>query len=137
MKKEPQLEQLYEFIVNPPNSDSNSNSNSNSQNANLKSINEIGIIKFLNYECKLKINRYTNKRVRLDLVDAHDGGHVATCTMNIPEARIPEGFVIIKDYSENEGMVKALMQAGVISKPVGIIPTGFVDGIVCKLLVKT
>ena len=44
---------------------------------------------------------------------------------------------IIKDYSENEGVLKSLIDAGIISEPLYSVTTGFVEVAVCKLLIKS
>lgn len=43
------------------------------------------------------------------------------------------GHVFIKDWSENEGVLQALVGAGVIEPPIRSIPTGYVEAFECKL----
>lgn len=50
------------------------------------------------------------------------GEPVATATVNIPEIQVADDEVLIKDYSENEGMLDALIQAEIINPEVYIIP---------------
>ena len=45
------------------------------------------------------------------------------------------GCVFIKDWSENEGVLSALLSAGVVGEPVATVPTGFVVAYECPLLV--
>jgi hypothetical protein len=40
----------------------------------------------------------------------------------------------IKDYSENAGLLQVLIDAGVVSEPVGYVRSGFVEIPVCDLL---
>ena len=49
-----------------------------------------------------------------------------------------EGYVFIKDYAENEGVVQALHEAGVIGSPERWLDAGYVTkGVAeCKLLVQ-
>jgi hypothetical protein len=94
------------------------------------------IIQFKEWTCKLELGWYEHSgRIALDLIDAENGEPVATCTVNIPDYDLPDGYVIIKDYSENEGMLDALMNAGIVGEPKGWIQTGFVTVPVCKLLI--
>ena len=72
--------------------------------------------------------------VAIQLVDERDGQPVATATVN-PEYTMKDGYVCIKDYSENEGMLEALMNAGIVSEPISFIQMGFVKVPVCVLLV--
>ena len=49
------------------------------------------------------------------------------CSIN-PGVLVPEDYLAVKDYSENEGMVEFLKAEGVIEgDPVGKIPSGFVE----------
>jgi hypothetical protein len=47
---------------------------------------------------------------------------------------LEEGETIIKDYSENAGILKFLVQHGVVSEPIRNIGTGFVQCQVVKVL---
>ena len=42
--------------------------------------------------------------------------------------------IVIKDYSENEGVLALLVQHNVVSKPHGTVPLGFVFGDICQLV---
>lgn len=61
----------------------------------------------------------------------------ATATVNLAAyGEFPaEGNVFIKDYAENEGMLAALIKAGIISEPVRIVPCGFAEAYECKVLI--
>jgi hypothetical protein len=77
---------------------------------------------------------------RLALINSEDKPTyrecLATCTVNfpLPEYNLPEGYVFIKSWSENEGVLECLVHEGVVAKPVATVPTGFVVAHVCKLL---
>lgn len=79
-------------------------------------------IKFLDYECEMTIHQYENGRVAVRLVNAIDdpendsyrGEPIATATVNLPDIHMSDRQIIIKDYSENQGMFKALKEAGVV-----------------------
>ena len=43
--------------------------------------------------------------------------------------------IAIKDYSENEGILDVLVQAGIVSKPHRQVQSGYVTIPVCKLLI--
>lgn len=90
-------------------------------------------VTFLNEVCDLVIERSGNN-TRLRLVN--DNGPMATCTASSTGIPVPAGCVAIKDYSENEGMLDALMSAGVVSAPVGFIEQEFVRLHICRLLVQ-
>ena len=50
----------------------------------------------------------------ITLIDSKSKQPIATATINMPDMRLPANTVFIKDYSENTGMVKALVEAGII-----------------------
>src|SRR5690606_10426483 len=76
---------------------------------------------------------YGNDRPALQLIDAEDGSPIATATVNLPDLPAGPNQVFIKDYSENEGMLAALVAEGVV-KPTGqTVRSGYVEVPVCEL----
>ncbi len=59
---------------------------------------------------------------------------MTVASVNLPYEHIESGEVAIKNYSENEGVLQALIAAKIISEPVRFIATGFVQIPVCKLI---
>lgn len=89
-------------------------------------------VKFKDWDCTVEKRYYLNGRVALYLVD--EDGPVATATVNLPDVNLGKNRVAIKDWSEQEGMLAALVAAGVV-KPTGeTIGSGFVEIPVCELL---
>ena len=94
-------------------------------------------IKFQEWDCTLEFAKYANGRHALVLVEEIEPyEQVATATINLPNESIEEDEIFIKDYSENSGMVKALMNANIIGESVRNIQLQFVTVPVHKLLVK-
>ena len=91
-------------------------------------------VKFRSWECELKFGYYENGRIAIQLIDAFDKSRVAVATVNVPEIELEEGEIIIKNYTENEGMLEALCDAGII-EPVREEPTGLTSVNICKLKV--
>lgn len=56
-----------------------------------------------------------------------------TVTVSVENNVIPDGHILIKNWSENEGVREALFKAGVIENVAVLIPTGFVHAHLCKL----
>lgn len=82
----------------------------------------------------LQFQQYGNGRPAIVLVGS-DGECAAVATVNVPEAPLLPNQVLIKDYSENEGMLAALEQAGLV-KPLGVsVRSGHVSMPLCQLLV--
>jgi hypothetical protein len=100
-----------------------------------KSPNYLGDIEFKGYHCLLMKQHYaSNDRVALQLIDKEDGGPVAMATVNIPDAELADGEIIVKNYSENEGMLEALVTAGYAEDTRRSVASGFISAPVCKLL---
>lgn len=91
-------------------------------------------VSFLNVECIVAIERYAhNDRVALELCDV-DGECVAVATVNLPLVPCPDDHVFIKDYSENSGILAALVDAKVIGPAIRVVNAGFTYAHECKLL---
>ena len=73
------------------------------------------------------------KTMAILLADPETGETVSNPTCYIEG--VPAGHVAVKDYSENEGMLHALIAAGIVGKPIGTISSGFVGMNICPLLV--
>lgn len=83
------------------------------------------------YQCRIVAANYVNEhggkgRPALQLVDWEDGSPVATMTVNIPELPLGENEYFIKDWSENEGMLDAILSCGLASDTGRRERTGFV-----------
>jgi hypothetical protein len=83
-------------------------------------------------------NKYaTTNQIRLDLLSFDDevGTYVPyyTATVNAEHVELEEDDVVIKDYSENEGLLKGLVKAGIVNKPHGKISRGHTFAYICQL----
>lgn len=81
-------------------------------------------VNFLNTVCEVEITRAKNN-TRIQLYSYEDGFRepFATASCNVDGLKKDE--VAIKDYSENEGMLRALMSAGIVYPPHKTIISGF------------
>lgn len=94
-------------------------------------------IKFKKWDCILVFKKYDNNgRTAIELINTRDGSPVAIATVNIPSAPLERDEVIIKNYSENEGMLDALVSNGIVEPTGKKVQSGFVECDVCKLLIK-
>jgi hypothetical protein len=78
--------------------------------------------------------RYRSGGGPLGLLDAEDGCPVATATIS-PTSPLPEGHVAVKNWSENAGMLEALIAAGIVEDTGRRIPCGYTSAALCRLLV--
>ena len=82
---------------------------------------------FGGYACEVQLNHYTNGNKAISLVDTRDGSPVATATVNLEGVELSANEVMIKDYSENKGMLRALRDSKVVENIVDVIQSGYVD----------
>lgn len=96
-------------------------------------------MKFKQWNCDLKFAKYGNGCTAIMLVAAEDdeipGEPIATASVNLEDGVVGEGEIAIKDYSENEGMLEAMVDAGIVSEPLRMEASGYVEIPVCKLLI--
>lgn len=97
----------------------------------------------LNYESKygdilveIVPKKYGNNRLALLMVDALNKEPVTTVTVNIPEAPLNDDEIIVKSYSENEGMLEYLVENDLVEDTGKFIPTGFVVVNIVKMTEK-
>ena len=88
------------------------------------------------YEVYLSFGKYRNGRTAIELLDAQDHEPVMVATVNIDNALLHGDEIIIKNYSENEGVLDFLVRNGIVSQPKYWVATGWVTCPVVDLLVK-
>jgi len=92
------------------------------------------VVNFKSWVCLAYLGRYGNGRLAITLQDRINSEPIAVATVNLPNDAQDDDEVFIKAWSENSGMVEALLEAGIIEPPYDRIPTGFVHAEVCKLM---
>lgn len=91
-------------------------------------------VNFKKWECAVEFCRYMdNDRPAIQLVDGETWEPIATATVNLPDVEMEEDEVAVKTYSENEGMLEALLEAGVVTELVRFEYSGFVTIPIYKL----
>ncbi len=85
------------------------------------------------YQLSLQFAKYANGQTAIKLWDLTDGFPFATATVCVEDDLLKEDEVAIKDYSENEGLLDALIEAEVVEPPHAFIQSGFVKIPICKL----
>ena len=91
-------------------------------------------VRFLGEACDIEFKTYPNGRTAIQLWC--EEGPMGTATVNIPEYPVPENHVLIKDWSENRGMLQALIDAGVVKDTGIVVPSGYVEANLAELLVQ-
>ena len=91
---------------------------------------------FRGWTCRIERGTYgATRRIALQLTDCTDGEPVAVASVHMPDISLAPDEVVIKDYSENEGMLDALVATGVISPPLRTILLQYVTLYVCRCLI--
>ena len=89
--------------------------------------------------------KYSNGRIALSYNELSDDPKLAamdymepacTATINLPDEDLEADEVIIKDYSENQGIYDCMLKANHIGPALRYVQTGFVKAPVCKLLLQ-
>ncbi len=70
---------------------------------------------------------------RINLYDAITKEPLLTATSNIPTLRDLEGYVAVKDYSENEGVLDFLVENGIVEPPITFVKEEYVTFPICKI----
>ena len=94
------------------------------------------IVRFKDWTCTVNFGFYKGDRTAIMLTDLEDKQLVAVATVNIPECFLNTDEVLIKNWSENKGVLDVLAKAGVIEDTGRTYPTGFCHANICKLLYK-
>lgn len=94
------------------------------------------LIRFKNWECDLIISKYAyTGRTALELRDHNTHEQITKATVNIIDCPLEPDEVIIKNYSENEGMLTTLQAHNIVGPVLRMTSTGFVECPICKLLI--
>lgn len=70
---------------------------------------------------------------RIELIEVETGEPYAVATSVLQELNMIEGYVAVKDYSENTGMLRFLIDNDIVEPPVTYLKQGFVDFPICKI----
>jgi hypothetical protein len=93
------------------------------------------VVKFKRWTGVIDKGEYGNGRVALSLVNPKNGEYIAVASVNVPEEKLAKDEVIIKNYSENQGILDVLVAAGIVSKPIRTVDVGMTTAPVCKILI--
>jgi hypothetical protein len=93
-------------------------------------------VRFREWDCELQFRTYSNGRTALLLANAKGGDDIAVATVNVPGVPLAANQVLVKDYSENHGMLAALEAAGIVRATGVRVQTGHASIPVCELLVE-
>jgi hypothetical protein len=85
-------------------------------------------------DVNISIGQYPSGRKAISLVDVEDGLSYAIATTNLPDLRVKsEDEVLIKDYSENEGILDFLISHNIVIFTGKTVVSGWVELHICIL----
>jgi hypothetical protein len=90
-------------------------------------------VKFLGEECTIEFQKYQHGGVAMQLWCSE--GPMCKATVCIPGAKIKDNEVLIKNWSENEGILDALISSGIVKDTGKVVPSGYVEANVCEICV--
>ena len=82
--------------------------------------------------CNLEFEEYGKDKNWKILLIKTDDTHYGCATITLPGVPTPAHLVLIKDYSENAGVLDALINANVLEKTEYSFTSGFVEIPLCK-----
>jgi len=93
-------------------------------------------VKVFGIDCVIELRRYPDSgRLAMTLMDKETREEMAVATVNMPEIFLQSGEVLVKTWSENQGVLEALQEAGVVV-PTGLTyRSGFVEVPKCLVTV--
>lgn len=91
--------------------------------------------KFTEAKVYLEWGYYGNDRKALTLIGVEDDQPIVIPTVNIPDVQLYGNETIIKDYSENEGILNWLQKNEIVGPVKRYVTTGFVQCPVVDFLI--
>lgn len=84
----------------------------------------------------LVLGEYSNGRTALQFLDARNHSQAFAATINLPDVKLTFKEIIIKDYSENVGMLDFLQENKIVGPVRRYVKSGFVNCPVVELLLN-
>lgn len=85
----------------------------------------------------IEFGQYHNRNFAIRLVERDTGEPYMTATVNMVDEELEDDEVIIKDYSENVGILYELITSGYVERPHRYVGVGKVRCGVCRLTEKS
>lgn len=87
------------------------------------------------HNVNVELHYYENGRIAIILTH-NELGKLMVASVNIPEIKLDKNQVLIKNYSENEGILDELINNKIIEDTGITIPCGYVNAHLCNLLIE-
>lgn len=86
------------------------------------------------YDVIIVKERYFNNQTALQLYDFNNHDLVLVITICVPELFLEEDEMVIKNYSENEGIMDFLLEYNIVKMTFRTVQVGYVQVPIVKLL---
>lgn len=87
------------------------------------------------HKAKLSYLRYADGNPCIHILGADSGNVLMTATTNVEGYKsLAKNRILVKNWSENEGLLDCLEEQGIIRRTGYEVPAGFVTAIECELL---
>jgi len=94
----------------------------------------INPVTFLGELCSVVFERHSDGSTCIQLF-CEDGEPMCRATVFVGGFPQSPGYVLVKNWSENAGILDVLVKAGIVEDTGMSVPTGYVRANICKLLV--
>jgi hypothetical protein len=85
--------------------------------------------------CSLRFSKYQDGTIALRIFDEYDHP-LMTVTKNVPGCSLKKNQILVKNYSENEGILECLEEQEIIERTGMLCSSGFIDLHICNLLIE-
>lgn len=85
------------------------------------------------WDCYIKREQYKSCGLALELISADDDEHILMATTCVLGVLLGPEEVVIKNYSENEGILDILISSGIVCPTSMIVQTGFVQSPIVRV----
>ena len=90
-------------------------------------------MRYKDWDCNVQVTRYANGQAALVFIDREDGELIAKAS-TIVSIELKEDETAIKVWTENEGMLEALVSAGVVEDTGVRVQCGWSEAPIVKIL---
>lgn len=92
--------------------------------------------KYIDEPALMTFGRYANGRLTIEFHSEH-GEPLSRATVNMPGVRLGPNEVVIKDYGENKGTLRCLIDSGLVEDTGKRIKQDYVEMVIVKLTPAT
>lgn len=93
-------------------------------------------VQFKQWHCNVVKTQYFNQRTLIILLDSETLNPITKASVNLYDEPLNSDQVFIKNWSENEGILDVLVNAGIVEHTGKKVKTGFVEADLCRVIAE-